>query len=824
MIKQQGLSQNEAVTRLRQHGANELPQTRKDAFLKKVGKILKEPMILLLVVIASLYVVMGDMAEGALLSVSVFVVIGISIYQERKSENALGALRELSSPRSLVVRDGKEVRIPARELVPGDIILLHEGDRVPADGILVSATNLQVDESLLSGESFAVRKKATKTALNDQNFESGAAEFKVFSNTLVTSGHGIACVVRTGLRTEVGKIGLSLEKIEPEDLNLKTEINQIVKLFSWSGFLVCITIVAIYFSLHGNWLQSLLVGLSTQMALLPEEFPVVLTIFMAMGAWRLSKVQMLVRHPIAIERLGAITVLCVDKTGTLTENKMVVTKTSENNQNFQEVIEYAALASRMDPFDPMEKAILASAKQENVLHKEWNFVREYPLSEKLFAMSCVWDKGENSYTVAAKGAPEAIMNLCRFDQTAKEKIIAMVARSAEKGLRILGVARATIPKNQIPENQTDIHFHWVGLISLEDPLRFEVPDAVRLCKQAGIRVIMITGDYPGTARKIAECAGFDIREGVLTGEDLELITDEELARRLERVNVFARVLPDQKLRIVKALQSNNNVVAMTGDGVNDAPSLKWANVGIAMGNRGTDVAREAADIVLTDDNFASIVSGIQRGRAIFLNIRKAMSFIVAVHIPIAGLSILPVLLDWPLILFPVHIVFLELIIDPACTLLFEDQEVDPAVMKRSPRPLTAKLFSSKDLIRSSLQGVLVLVFTILIFWISRSYFNQSDEWARAATFSLLVLSNIGLIFADLTAGSIRQLRNIKGRTIKVVLPSLAIGLLIISQLSQVQNLFGFHGLQPLEFIFVIFLSMLIFFCIFIWNSKTLNES
>jgi P-type Ca2+ transporter type 2C len=439
-------------------------------------------------------------------------------------------------------------------------------------------------------------------------------------------------------------------------------------------------------------------------------------------------------------------------------------------------------------------------------------------------MSCVWDNGSGHYVIASKGAPEAIMNLCNLDYESKEKVVLQSKEAASRSFRVLGVAKAVQAKGPVPEQQTDFKFQWVGLIALEDPLRPEVPGAVALCKKAGIRVIMITGDYPETANKIAEQAGLDSMSGILSGSKILSMSDDELRTQLRMVNIFARILPEQKLRIVKALQSDNHVVAMTGDGVNDAPSLKRANVGIAMGGRGTDVARESSDIVLTDDNFASIVSGIQRGRTIFSNIRKAMSFIVAVHVPIAGLSILPLIFGWPLILLPVHIAFMELIIDPACTLLFEAQDTENAIMNKPPRSLHDRLFSPTDLLRSSLQGLFILLMTALVFALAFTL-EKSSEWARAVTFSLLVLSNIGLIFADLTAGSFAQLKNaFKKFSIRLTLPISVLTLLVINQLPIVQNLFAFQSLHFSEFLAVIFLSLVIFMFIFIWNSKSLKQA
>lgn len=831
------LTDTQAADLLIQNGRNELPQAKKESFWIRSSKMAREPMLILLVAAAGIYLVMGDLGEGLMLGASVFLIVGISIYQEHKSEKALAALRELSSPRALVIRSGVEKRIAATELVPGDLVILHEGDRIPADGIVLQATNLSIDESLLTGESFPVRKSATQTEIRENEFDELDNSFKALSSTLVVSGTGFVRVIKTGVRTEVGKIGESLQEIEPEELNLTKEIRQMVRLFAWGGAIICVAIVLLYGLSRGEWLEAFLVGLATQMALLPEEFPVVLTIFLAMGAWRLSKVQVLIRKAGSIERLGAVTILCVDKTGTLTKNQMSVaglhngtnsvlinaSSADKLSEEFHEVAEFGVLASHRDPFDPMEKAIRRMVEEgkwgKDHIHKDWELVRDYPLSDKLFAMSCVWKApGENSYIIAAKGAPEAIAELCHFDQTKASLVLDAAKEMAKQGLRVLGVARASFTKKQLPSDQHDFNFNWVGLIGLEDPLRPEVPAAVKLCRDAGIRIIMMTGDYPETALKIADRAGIDTLNSLITGTELNSLSDQELSERLKTAHIFARMIPEQKLRIVKLLKNLGHVVAMTGDGVNDAPSLKWADIGIAMGARGTDVAREASDIVLLDDNFKSIVSGIERGRLIFSNIRKAMSYIVSIHVPIAGLSILPVLLGWPLILFPVHIVFLELIIDPACSLLFESQEADDGMMNSPPRSLEARLFSGKDIVRSFLQGILILGGVTLALWYYAQIKQHHPDQARAFAFIVLTMSNIGLIFANMSGGSLRQIKALFSKTSnKLIVIAVTLCLLLLTQIEKISSLFHFGHLEPHEFGISLGISLFVFIFICTWN-------
>ncbi len=758
------LSELEAKSRLQKFGKNELPSSKKKSYAAKILKSLKEPMIVLLVCTATIYMFIGDFQEGLLLSISIFFVLGISLYQDFKSERALEALRELSSPRALVVRNGVERRIPSIELVPGDLLVLQEGDRIPADGFLLWSSNLNVDESLLTGESFPNQKKSYPHGDRGDDFDKMENSFKIFSSTLILKGRAIARVVNTSANTEVGKIGASLNEFTSNEMFLTLEMRRLVRIFAWSGLGICTLIVVAYGILREDWLNAFLVGLSAEMALLPEEFPVILTVFLAIGAWRLSKVKVLVRQPGAIERLGAISVLCVDKTGTLTKNEMSVVSldngrdffdlTSETSgrvpEEFHEIVEYGRLASHREPFDPMEKSIrrLLSEKKwgEEHKHEDWTLVQEFPLSDKLLAMSCVWQKTNDStsFVIAAKGAPEAIADLCHMKKELAEKVFIASQRMAKSGLRVIGVAKARYDKKILPPSQHDFVFEWVGLIGFEDPIREEVPSAVATCRAAGIRVIMMTGDYPGTALKIAHQAGIETLGAVMEGKELESMSEENFLNQVARINVFARTIPTQKLKIVKALKQLGHVVAMTGDGVNDAPSLKFADVGIAMGGRGTDVARESSDIVLIDDNFASIVAGIHRGRGIFNNIRKAMSYVSSVHVPIAGLAIAPVLLNWPIILFPTQIVLMELIIDPVCTLFFESRRPNADIMTCPPRTLGSRLFSQKDFLRSMILGVCVFLILILINWYALES-GFSDELTRRIVFSFLVIGNISLI-------------------------------------------------------------------------------
>jgi len=759
-----GLTEDEVTQRRAKDGYNELPSTKPRSFLRITLGVVQEPMFMLLIACGTLYLVLGDLEEALMLLGFVVVVMGITLYQERRTERALEALRDLSSPRALVIRDDEQKRIPARELVYGDLVLLSEGDRVPADAIVVDSTNLTVDESLLTGESVPVRKSIWRGTEKIERPGGDNLPF-VYSATLVVKGQGITRVIATGLRTEVGRIGKALQTLEPEETSLQRQTKHIVRYFALLGLVLCIVVVVVFGLTRDDWLNGLLAGITLAMATLPEEFPVVMTIFLALGAWRISHRHVLTRRMPAVETLGAATVLYVDKTGTLTLNRMQVSDLAVGNEvhtltnepthlpeQFHELVECSILASPSDPFDPMEKAMkeLGTRSLSNTehIHQDWKLIREYPLSERMLAMSRVWrSHRSDQYVIAAKGAPEAIADLCHLSKTQLETMNAQTEKLANHGLRVIAVAKAYFTSAELPAGQHDFQFQFLGLLGLSDPVRPEVAKAIQECYDAGIRVIMITGDYPGTARSIARQIGLRSPEHLMTGPQLDEMDDNTLRERIENVSVFARVVPEQKLRIVSALKADGEVVAMTGDGVNDAPALKSANIGVAMGGRGTDVARESAALVLLDDNFASIVQAVRMGRRIFDNLRKAMSFIVSVHIPIAGMSLIPVLLNWPLILLPVHVVFLELIIDPACSVVFEAQPEETNVMRRPPRRLNDPLFGRSMVVRSFLQGLSVLAIVLAVY-VTVIWISQNELEARAASFATLVIANLGLIFSN----------------------------------------------------------------------------
>jgi Ca2+-transporting ATPase len=719
----------------------------------------------------------------------------------------------------LVLRDGQTRRIPGSEVVPGDFLIVAEGDRVPADVLLRRGTNVSTDESLLTGESVPVRKKPSQQARQVER--PGGDDLPcLFSGTLVTAGQGLCEVMSTGMQTELGRIGKALQQIAPDTTSLQVETGRIVRTLALVGLAACLIVIVIYALTRGGtlqvWKDGLLAGIAMAMAILPEEFPVILTVFLASGAWRLSKDRVLTRRMPAIETLGAATVLCVDKTGTLTENRMTLSRVVAGEQVMRvadqaapwpevcrAVLETAVLASRADPFDPMERALHAAVAQGAVpassTARSMVLLREYPLSQTLLAVTHVWEAAPSgALLLASKGAPEAIAQLCRLSPEERDSMLRAVATLAGEGLRVLGVARGEIAAQDLPAVHEELRLQLAGLVALEDPVRKDVPPAVAECRSAGIRVVMITGDYPATAQSIARQAGLEHPEAVMTGEELERLSAVDLAARIEDIHVFARVVPDQKLRIVTALKTRGEIVAMTGDGVNDAPALKAANIGIAMGGRGTDVAREAASLVLLDDNFASIVAAIRLGRRIYDNIRKAIGFTLAIHVPIAGLSMIPVFFpDWPLLLLPIHIVFLELIINPACSLVFEAEAAEPNVMQRPPRAPTARLFSRQMVDISVLQGLSALAVCLAIFVLTRDVHGTNAS--RALVFVSLVVSLIAIILMNRswTRTAVRMFRE-PNATVWWVIGG-AIGFLaIVLLVPAIQRLFQFSPLHGMD--------------------------
>jgi Ca2+-transporting ATPase len=715
-----GLTTAEAKRRLDAEGPNALPDKGRRGTFGIALEVVREPMLLLLVAGTLIYLLLGDVQEALVLSASILVVIAITVVQERKSERALEALRDLSSPRALVVRDGAPLRVPGAAVARGDLMLLAEGDRVPADARLATANELVLDESLLTGESLAVEKEA------------GAA---VYSGTLVVKGQGRAEVTATGPRTEFGRIGASLATLDFEKTRLQSETARIVRVVAVFALGLSLLLTAYYVAMRGEWLAGILAGVTLAMAILPEEFPVVLAVFLALGAWRIARDGVLMRRMPAIETLGAATVLCVDKTGTLTENRMALADVIAAPELRERVVEAAALACELEPFDPMERAILAAAGERAAgLRRSWTLERDYPFNSDFLAVCHGWRSPTGERRVVVKGAAETVIGLCALDATTRAAALGQMAGAAEQGLRLLAVAEAQWAEPEWAADPRRYAFRWLGFVALADPLRAGVPAAVALCRRAGIRIVMITGDYPGTALAIARQAGIDTGGGALTGAEIAALDAAALAQAVRRVNVFARIRPEQKLQLITAYKSDGEVVAMTGDGVNDAPALKAAHIGIA------------SALVLLEDDFQSIVSAVRLGRRIYENIRNAMRYLLAVHVPIAGMSFLPLVFGWPVFLYPVHIVFLEFVIDPACSVVFEAEESGQGVMQRPPRDPREPLFSLQMLGVSLVLGASVLVAVCLAYWWAIERGLPQGE-VRSLGFAAIVFGNLAMIHA-----------------------------------------------------------------------------
>jgi len=806
--KLQWLSNKEVKKRLARDGYNELTSAKKKNIFQIIRWVIQEPMLLLLIACGILYLFLWDIQEAILLLSSILFIIALSIYQENKTEKAIEALKDLSSPRALVIRNGEQIRIPGREVVKDDIVILYEGDKIPADCIVLRSRSCSVDESLLTGESVPVRKSASekidymwfRPGWDDQPF--------VFSGTMIVQGQCVVRVISIGIQTEMWRIGKALDDIKTEKTTLQKEIKKIVTMAFIIAVVLCLIIIIAYGIINQNWIQGLLSWLTLAMGIIPEEFPIVLTVFLAIGAWRMSKKNVLTRKMAAVETLGAATVLCTDKTGTITWNKMTVKKLYTNkkffdiqdNQNipeeFHTLVEYWILASKKDPFDPMEKALIYLWHNIDSEHiHDFTLIQEYPITKDLLALSHIWKEPKNNHlTIASKWAPETIIELCHLNSKQTKEIMQQFESMAKEWLRVLWVAKAKIQGEKLPKSQTELTFEFIGLIGWIDPIRETVPQAIQECYRAWIRVIMITGDYPTTAQHIAKEIWLTHPEHVILWEELTSLSEKKLLEKIEKANILARVAPEEKLIIINLLKKQGHFVAMTGDWVNDAPALKAAHIGIAMWQRGTDVARESSAIVLLDDDFSSIVQWIRMGRKIFDNLKKAMIYIVSVHIPYAGMIILPIFLWRPVIFYPIHVVFMELIIDPACSVIFEGEKEESDIMSRLPRNPKESLFGRRTLFFSILQWLVVLVMTLTIYRAFKKN-GQSEIATNTATFITLVIGNLSLILVNRSrTHSIIHMFKVKNKILFPILIWTILCLIAIVYIPSIANIFHFTSI------------------------------
>lgn len=747
-MKETGLTSKEVKKLQEKYGKNELTHVKKENFIIKIIHIICEPMFLLLIIAATIYFLLGEPKDGIIMLVFVIGIISIDIIQERKTDKTLEALKELSEPKITVLRDNKKIEINSIDLVPNDIMFIHEGIKIPADGKVIKCSGLRVDESSLTGESESVWKTNKPYEGNDY-----WRDDYCYGGTLVIGGTGIIKVEKIGSSTEYGKIGKNLSKTIKKKTILQKQTDKLVKLCAILA-LVLFLLVAIFTFLNipdhtikDRIIESILSGITLAMAMIPEEFPVILTVFLSMGAWRLAKKNSLVKKLPSVETLGAVSVLCVDKTGTITKNEMKVKEISIKAKK-EQLAYYMCLCSEEETYDPMEKAMFAYAKELKIDKQDifnGTKIKEYPFRNKSKMMGHAW-KINNKIILSAKGSPESIIKICNLTKKEKEEIDKEILSMQEKGLRVLAVGQKEYKnKKDLKENLEEESLTYIGLVGFIDPPKENINKDIKSCQKAGVRVVMITGDNGITASSIAKNIGMENTDNIITGKMIDNMTDAQLKEKVKDVSIFSRVIPEHKMRIVTAFQSNNEIVAMTGDGVNDAPALKKADIGIAMGKRGSEVSKEAADLILMDDNFSTIVDTIKDGRRIYDNIKKAVGYIFVIHIPIALSSLFAPLIGIPpssLMLLPLHIVLLELVIDPTCSIVLERQPAEANIMNRKPRNVKSNIVSKKLLIKSFIQGLVIFASS---FGTYHTLQSTNPELARTMGLLIIIIGNLFLV-------------------------------------------------------------------------------
>ena len=795
-----GLTNNEVVISREKNGSNIQQQRKKESLIKKILNIFKEPMFLLLIIAASVYFIVGEYADGITMLIFVLAVCTIEFIQEAKTDKALEELNKLSSLNVKVIRNGKKEIINSEEIVVGDIVILEEGDRVPADGKILYTQSLGINESSLTGESEIVYKNKEEDLKN---------HFKLnmcYSGTDVVNGLGIIEVTSVGKNTEFGLIGQSLNNIKKEKTPLEKQINKLVFICTIVSITVFILTIIINYINHPELtptkriVDSLLAGITIAMATIPEEIPVILTVFLAMGSWSLTKKNTLTKNMKAIETLGTVNVLCTDKTGTITENKMIVEDIYTNSETF---IKTLYQSCPQVAYDPMEIA-LKKYCQENEKINTGSITKEYPFKAETKMMGQIWNNKE----LCVKGAYENVLPLCNLDKENYKQVKSKINEYSKEGYRVLAIAKNDNLKN-IPNSLTEAKLTFEGLVALYDPPRKGVKESLEECYSAGIRVIMITGDNGETAASIAKKINLNNYDEVITGLELEAMSDDELFERVKTTNIFARVYPNHKMRIVNALQRNNLIVAMTGDGVNDAPALKKANIGIAMGQRGTNVAKESADIILLDDNFNTIVKAIEKGRSIYKNIQSAISYVIAIHIPLALLSLFVPIFKLPTLLLPIHVMLLELLIDPTSSIIFQRIKPTPSIMSEKPRNIDEPILNLKTTIKSISQGILIFIVTFITYlYLIKN--NIDTKLSITITYSILVLSIILIAYQLKSNNSTIKsfLEGLKDKISLMVNTTILLGLLLLIYIPFLNKTANTHPLELKHWIYIILLTLL----------------
>lgn len=797
-----GLNSEEVEKLQKKYGMNELVSQEKPNMLKKFLGVFKEPMFLLLLIAATVYFLLGAPKDGAIMLVFVGFVASITFIQEWKTEKTMNALKDLTSPKVNTLRNGKNILIKSTELVPGDVVFLSEGERIPADCIVLEPSNFSVDESILTGESEYVMKVSTTQSEKSTDYWKKDI---LYAGTLCVFGKCTAIVKFTGINTEYGKIGKAISEAKDEPTPLQKKVSILVKNIAIAGVILCISVMVASYFYSFDILNSILSGISLAMAIIPEEFPVVLTVFLSMGAYRLAKNNTLMRKISAVETLGSATVLCVDKTGTITQNKMKVKSIYSDGRIFnnedlknQELSDLMVLSCEKDPYDPMEKAILEAANlsQLETVYK-YDLSKKIAFDSKTKRMANIYIK-DNKYYVAVKGSAETVLGLCNLDKQTMDEINIEIDKMASNGLRVLALADCT--SEEVYEDLECYELTFKGLVGLQDPPKEGLEEAIKLCKKAGIRVVMITGDYSKTAMAIGEEIGLKFTDKVIVGNEIDSLSENELCEVVKSCDVFSRVIPEQKMKIVKALKKNGEIVAMTGDGVNDAPALKSADIGIAMGKRGTEVAKEAADMILMDDNFTTIVKSVKDGRRVYDNIRKAMVYILIIHIPIAAMAMFAPLFNLPPLLLPMHIMLLELIIDPTCSIVFEGEPAEANIMENHPRPPQEPLLTRNLTIKVVLQGIIMFLAAFMPFHYMIDL-EISSEYARSFSLITFIVANVTLVLVNRSNTELLyHLIKEKGSKVRLIVNSMA--LIMVFAIVYIPILNGFFrtekiGIYPL---------------------------
>ncbi|MBL7738663.1 MAG: cation-translocating P-type ATPase [Chitinophagaceae bacterium] len=797
----EGLSTQQVILLQKQYGKNIFRSAKQNRFLLIVWDIFREPMFILLMIACSLYFILGSISEGIMMAVAMAIVTAISFYQEVKSSRALEALQQFTEPRVKVIRDGKEQVISNEELVPGDIMLLEEGMKIPADAMILQSNDLSVNEAIITGESLP----ADKSDRAEQN--------SLYQGTTINSGKCAARVTATGNNTALGKIGKAVGGYNPPKTLLQLHINRFVRRLALFGLLAFFIIFLVNYFHYRELVTSLLFALTLAMSAVPEEIPVAFSSFMALGAYKMSKLGIISRQPQIIENLGAVTVLCLDKTGTITENRMevktiysfredaIINIDGHPGAGAKKVLLYGVLASESDPFDPMEKAIHeAYVNAGGNDHAAMTMIYEYPLEGRPPMMTHVYRSGD-AVTVAAKGGAERIISVCLFDEQAVKRVIQYVRHLSSKGYRVLGVASAVHNGKNFPASQNDFDWQFEGLLALYDPPKKNITEVLSKIYHAKVDVKLITGDHPETAMNIAQQVGITDPMRCRTGDEVMNMEAGELRTTVKATHVFARMFPDAKVKVIKALQANGEIVAMTGDGVNDGPALKIADIGIAMGKKGTETAQQASDLVITDDNLEKIVTAVGEGRKIFGNLVKAVRYIISIHIPIILTASLPVILNWtyPNIFTPIHVIFLELIMGPTCSIFYEREPVEETIMLATPRSRRAGLFTKEELLISIVQGLMITAGVLALYYIFMTN-GHSIEQTRTVVFNTLILCNVFLTFAGRSfTRTIYYTSRYKNNLAPVVLVASAIFLLLLHFLPAARELFQLVPITAVDF-------------------------